>query len=91
MTHCRSFVNTSENTIKRSSKKAIKTRNNLRISENWLRLGINLQPKGYETHALTTHPRTLIKSQTLTKNKAEDRCYKISYHTDRDYIKKATK
>ena len=34
----------------------------------------------YESHSLTTEPQTLNEPQTLAKNKAENRCYEISYN-----------
>ena len=54
-------------------------------------LGDLLRPEDFESHTLTTQPLTLNGSQTLAKNKAENRCYKISNALDRDYRKSATK
>ena len=56
-----------------------------------LRHGFDLRPRDYKSHALTTQPRTLIKSQILATNKAENRCYEISMATDSDYRKSAAK
>ena len=38
-----------------------------------------------------TQSRTLNKSQTLVMNKAENRRHEMSYATDREYRKSATK
>ena len=55
------------------------------------RIGFDLRPGDYESHALTTQRRTLNKSQTLATNKAEDKFYEISNATACDYSKIATK
>ena len=54
-------------------------------------LGFHLRPRDYESHALTTQPRTLNKSKTLATVKAEDIFYAMSNATDRQYSKCATK
>ena len=56
-----------------------------------LRLRFDLRPRDYDSHALTTQPRTLNKLQTLAINEADNRYYETAYATDRHYIKSATK
>ena len=61
------------------------------LVKTWQCLGFDLRPKDFESHALSTQPRTQNYTQTLVTNKAESRCYEISNATDRDDSKKATK
>ena len=56
-----------------------------------LRLGFDLRPRSYESHALITQPRTLNTSQTKATKKAENRYYESSNATERDYRQSTTK